>query len=109
MKRRPNGYRFIFNEVGDMVNSKLMTRMIILTSLLLGGVYFLWLTRSALYPFMIGLLLAYMLNPVVCYFEKKNITRLWAILLLYTLLFVDSADQRFRVIWRRFARDFGSY
>nr|WP_218039445.1 AI-2E family transporter [Dendrosporobacter quercicolus] len=53
----------------------------------LAAVYFLWLVRSGLYPFIIGLFLAYLLNPAVCYLETKGFKRLWAILLLYILLF----------------------
>lgn len=80
-------FRFIFNGVLCMVISKLFIKMMILVCFLMGGVYFLWLVRSALYPFMIGLLLAYMLNPIICYFEKKGIKRLWAIIGLYIFLF----------------------
>ena len=49
--------------------------------------YFLWFVRSSLYPFVIALLLAYLLNPAVCYLEQKGIARNWSILLLYALLF----------------------
>jgi len=49
--------------------------------------YFLWLVRSGLYPFIIALLLAYLLNPAVCYLEKKGLGRAVAILLLYVILF----------------------
>lgn len=51
------------------------------------AVYFFWLVRSALYPFMIGLFLAYLLNPMVCYLERKSFSRLWAIIIIYMLLF----------------------
>lgn len=70
-----------------MVISKLFIKSVILLCFLLIGVYFLWFVRSALYPFIIGLLLAYMLNPIICFFEKKGIKRLWAIIGLYVSLF----------------------
>lgn len=87
MKRRPYGCRFIFNEVMVVLISKIKTRTTILICLLLGVIYFFWLARGGLYPFILGLLLAYMLNPIICYCEKKNITRVWAIIILYILLF----------------------
>ncbi|MDF2570562.1 MAG: yhhT 1, partial [Sporomusa sp.] len=49
--------------------------------------YFLWLVRSGLYPFIIALILAYLLNPAVCYLEKKGRPRGLAITLLYVVLF----------------------
>lgn len=70
-----------------MVINKLYGKIIILGCFFLYAVYFLWLIRNALYPFIIGLLLAYMLNPIVCYIEKKGIKRLWAIIVLYVCLF----------------------
>jgi len=48
--------------------------------------YFLWVVRHALYPFIIGLFLAYILNPAVCYVEKKGLPRVGAILVIYILL-----------------------
>lgn len=50
--------------------------------------YFFWKVHNALYPFIIGLFLAYLLNPAVCYLERKNIGRSWAILAVYIILFV---------------------
>jgi len=70
-----------------VVINKQFIKIAILTSLFGGFIYFIWLVRSALYPFIIGLLLSYMLNPMVCYLEKKGFKRLWAIIALYLLLF----------------------
>lgn len=50
--------------------------------------YFLWLVRSGLYPFIIGFILAYILNPSVCFFEDKGASRGWAIALVYALLLI---------------------
>ncbi|WP_378955594.1 AI-2E family transporter [Pelosinus sp. sgz500959] len=50
-------------------------------------IYFFWFVRSALYPFIIALFLAYMLNPMVCYLERKGFQRLWAIIMIYIILF----------------------
>ncbi|WP_285717235.1 AI-2E family transporter [Pelosinus sp. IPA-1] len=49
--------------------------------------YFFWMVRNALYPFLIGLFLSYLLNPAVCYLENKKIGRVWAIIAVYILLF----------------------
>lgn len=87
MKRGPEGCRFIFNEVLNVVINKLYIKIIVLLCFLLCVVYFIWLIRNALYPFVIGLLLAYMLNPIVCYIEKKGIKRVWAIIVMYVGLF----------------------
>ncbi|MBC8014970.1 MAG: AI-2E family transporter [Sporomusaceae bacterium] len=70
-----------------MVISKLFIKSTILCLILLIILYSLWYVRSALYPFIIGLFLAYLLNPLVCYLEGKGFKRVWAIILLYVLLF----------------------
>jgi sporulation integral membrane protein YtvI len=70
-----------------VVITKTTFRILIITCVVLGCLYFLWIVHSALYPFVIALLLAYILNPAVCYLEQKNIGRLWAIIILYIVLF----------------------
>lgn len=70
-----------------MVITKTTFRILISTCIVLGCLYFLWMVHSALYPFVIAFLLAYLLNPAVCYLEQKNIGRLWAIIILYIVLF----------------------
>ncbi|MBP2625527.1 MAG: hypothetical protein H6Q68_238 [Firmicutes bacterium] len=70
-----------------MVISKSYIKITIIIGILVGFFYFIWLVRNALYPFIIGLLLAYMLNPIVCYLERKGLKRLWAIIILYLFLF----------------------
>ncbi|HMM21243.1 MAG TPA: AI-2E family transporter [Selenomonadales bacterium] len=50
-------------------------------------VYFLWMVRSGLYPFVLGFFLAYLLNPAVCWLEHRGIRRVWAIIILYIILF----------------------
>lgn len=70
-----------------MTVSKKNIKTTVLVCLGVGGAYLFWLVRNALYPFIIGFLLAYMLNPLVCYLEKKHLKRLWAILIIYILLF----------------------
>lgn len=48
--------------------------------------YFFYLVRNGLYPFLIGFILAYILNPAVSFLEGKGITRTWSITLVYCLL-----------------------
>lgn len=67
--------------------TRLHIKIVVLLAVFLSGICFLWWVRSALYPFIISLLLAYMLNPLVIFLEKKSITRLWAIIVLYICLF----------------------
>lgn len=62
-------------------------RLLLLLLCLSAIVYFLWLVRNSLYPFFIALFLAYLLNPGVCYLESKGFSRVWAITLLYFVLF----------------------
>jgi len=70
-----------------VVISKSFMKITILISILVGFLYFIWFVRSALYPFIIGLLLAYMLNPIVCYLEGRGLQRLYSIIILYLVLF----------------------
>ncbi|SDE59524.1 AI-2E family transporter [Sporomusa acidovorans] len=67
--------------------TKKHVRICILFLALLAVMYFFWLVRSGLYPFIIALLLAYLLNPAVCYLEGKGLSRGLAIILLYVALF----------------------
>ncbi|HEY3423306.1 MAG TPA: AI-2E family transporter [Negativicutes bacterium] len=70
-----------------MVITKRGIRLILVVGSIVGIINFLWLVRSGLYPFIIALFLAYLLNPAVCYLEKKGLKRLSAIILLYLVLF----------------------
>ncbi len=67
--------------------TKKHVRFIVICIFLFLTVYFFWLVRSGLYPFIIALLLAYLLNPAVCYLETKGMPRTIAILFLYVILF----------------------
>jgi predicted PurR-regulated permease PerM len=49
--------------------------------------YFLWKVRSGLYPFVIAFFVAYLLNPAVCYCERKGLKRVWAITFIYLVVF----------------------
>jgi len=70
-----------------MVVRKSFIKIGVLFASLVGIIYFIWLVHNALYPFVIGLFLAYMLNPSICYLEKKGLKRLWAIIIIYLFLF----------------------
>ncbi len=70
-----------------MYFTKKNVRLAIIILFSLGIVYFFWLVRNGLYPFLIALLLAYLLNPPVCYLEKKGLSRGLAITLVYVVLF----------------------
>ncbi|WP_333595657.1 AI-2E family transporter, partial [Anaerospora hongkongensis] len=70
-----------------MVISKRTIRISLLVTAIIATVYFIWSVRSGLYPFIIALFLAYLLNPAVCYLEHKGLKRTVAILVLYILVF----------------------
>ncbi len=62
-------------------------RVGILSFMISGGLYILWLVRSGLYPFVIAAFFAYLLNPTVCKLEKKGLRRPAAIFLVYCSVF----------------------
>jgi predicted PurR-regulated permease PerM len=68
--------------------TKQSIRLVLLVIVICLAVYFLWLDKKGLYPFIIGFILAYILNPAVCFFEGKGLKRSWAITLVYSLLAV---------------------
>lgn len=70
-----------------MIIGKKHLKIFIAVIFLIIVLYFLWLVRSGLYPFFIGFFLAYLLNPSVCYCERKGTSRLWAIVIVYIVLF----------------------
>ena len=51
--------------------------------------YLLWLVRAGLYPFVLGVLLAYLLNPLVIFFEKQGMKRSLALTIIYGLIFLS--------------------
>lgn len=56
-----------------------------------GGLALLWYTRAVLTPFLFALVLAYLLAPLVETFARHGIHRIWAILMVYTLLGIAMA------------------
>jgi sporulation integral membrane protein YtvI len=70
-----------------MAISRKTARTILLGATAMGIAYFLWRVRGGLYPFVIALFLAYVLNPAVDYLEGKGLRRVWAIACVYVLLF----------------------
>lgn len=58
--------------------------MIFLAILIL---WFLWMVRGGLYPFILGILIAYLLNPFVEFLEFKGINRLWSLIIVYVVIF----------------------
>ncbi|MDK2823155.1 MAG: hypothetical protein PWQ67_1629 [Clostridia bacterium] len=66
-------------------NSKIV-RVIILTILAILFIYFLILIFPITTPFFIAFFLAYLLDPLVDFFEQKGIGRTWGILIIYVTL-----------------------
>ncbi|MDF2502249.1 MAG: tqsA 2 [Anaerosporomusa subterranea] len=61
-------------------------RIAVLIIAALATAYFLWWVRASLYPFVIAFLMAFLLNPAVCYLERRKMPRLWAIIVIYICL-----------------------
>ena len=59
-------------------------RVLLLIIALLLGVYFLYIVRVILPPFILALVLAYLLNPLVTNLEKKGFDRTLAIIIVYS-------------------------
>lgn len=46
--------------------------------------YFIWLVRDGLYPFLLGVLLAYLLYPFMIFLENRGYKRTWALAIIYS-------------------------
>lgn len=66
-------------------------RLLLVLVVLATTIYFFYLVREVLMPFFLGGILAYLLYRPVGYFENKGLKRVWAILLIYVLLFLVTA------------------
>lgn len=60
-------------------------QVMIWAGIFLGTILLLWVFRSILLPFVVGLALAYLLNPVVNWLHKIHISRTWAAMILLTV------------------------
>lgn len=67
--------------------TKRQFRTAVLLFIFFMGFWFLWLVRAGLYPFFIGIFLAYLLNPFVAFGERKGLTRMWSLVIVYLVVF----------------------
>lgn len=58
-------------------------RYLLLLSVVIATFYFLFLVRQVIVPFLIAVVLAYLVFPLVTAVEKQGIRRAWAILIVY--------------------------
>ncbi|MEN0000505.1 MAG: AI-2E family transporter [Pseudomonadota bacterium] len=68
---------------------------------------FLYIFRSVLLPFLAGLALAYFLDPVADFLERRGLSRLWAtvsILILFVVLFIVALVAIVPVLGRQFSQ-----
>lgn len=70
-----------------MIVTRKKLRMTFLLLIVAGTVYFLWVVRNCLYPFIIAAFFAYLLNPAVCYLQERGLSRPLSILVIYALVF----------------------
>lgn len=68
--------------------------------LLIVALFTIYATIPLLKPVIIAFIISYLLNPVVEYFERKQVQRLWVILAIYALLIVLIV---FLILWVRTA------
>jgi predicted PurR-regulated permease PerM len=61
-------------------------QVLIWVGLFLLAILLLWIFRSILLPFIVGLALAYLLNPVVNWLQRIHISRAWGAMLMLTLV-----------------------
>ncbi|MGN6488920.1 MAG: AI-2E family transporter [Devosia sp.] len=61
-------------------------QVLIWVGLFLLAILLLWVFRSILLPFVVGLALAYLLNPVVNWLQRIHINRAWGAMLMLTLV-----------------------
>jgi predicted PurR-regulated permease PerM len=61
-------------------------QVLIWVGLFLLAILLLWIFRSILLPFIVGLALAYLLNPVVNWLQRIHINRAWGAMLMLTLV-----------------------
>lgn len=65
-------------------------RRLFLTLVSIAGLYFLYRVRIVLIPFIFAFFIAYLLNPIVKFLEKRNFAKCWAILWVYLGVFLLS-------------------
>lgn len=62
------------------------TRVIFTFIVIVIGIYILCQLTDIMWPFVLGLFLAYLLNPLVCWLESKKITRKYAIAIIFFVI-----------------------
>ena len=63
-------------------------QVMIWAGLFVAAILLLWVFRSILLPFVVGLTLAYLLNPVVNWLQKLGIGRSWGSMLVLLLVLI---------------------
>ncbi|MFW6306948.1 MAG: AI-2E family transporter, partial [Bacillota bacterium] len=51
-------------------------------------IYFLLQIKEVLLPFLVGIILAYLFYPVVCFLRRKKVSKTWAIYILIILFLI---------------------
>lgn len=74
----------------DKVISITLYRRLFLIMVSIAGLYFLYRVRIVLIPFIFAFFIAYLLNPIVKFVEKRNCPKCWAILWVYLIVFLAS-------------------
>lgn len=75
----------------NKIEKRKIIKIVILLSFFLALIYFLKLIFPIITPFLIALIMAYLLDPLVDYLEEKGINRTWGILFIYFTLIIGIA------------------
>ncbi len=71
----------------DKLQTNAFYRRLFLLGVSIAGLYFLYKVKTILLPFIFAFFLAYLLNPLVEFVEKKKVPRVFAIFVVYTIVF----------------------
>lgn len=81
-----------------MKHAQKVARMAVMALCAAGAAWILWTVRHGLYPFVLALVLAYILNPAVNTLERRGLGRGAAILVLYAIVLGLGALAAFRLL-----------
>ena len=87
MRKGDHRVSFLINEVSQVAVIRKKIRLTIMIVAAAVIIYFLWIVRSGLYPFIVAVFFAYLLNPAVCALEEKGLRRPVAIFVVYGIVF----------------------
>lgn len=102
----------VIKEIIEIKSTKINIRLLIVFLSFFVFLFLLYYLREVMLPFVIALILAYLINPVINYFERKGVRRILAIILFFVILtaaaiiggglFIDFAGNEILAIQKKF-------